>query len=469
MRRALGRWNACLLAAALVFVACSSNDPSGANAPSVPAPVDTVDAGKDCQVTSEVCDGKDNDCNGVVDDGASLLDCEQREGVGRVCRGGACVCALTCDGQCVDGQTNPAHCGACENACAPGSTCVAGACSCGAGQTRCGGVCVDTKVDVANCGQCGAVCAASSAQSAARCEVGTCRIVTTLASGLNKPIRIVVDDKYAYVASNGENILDNDNGSIIQVPKDGSGPAITLAAEQSPIAMVVTHGYVYWMNTPRTEPTSTLFRVPIGGGKKETIVAGIDRATGLAADATHLYFQGDDQLEKVPLDGGTPIPLAPMTENVTGIEVADGDVYFGTMDSPSALVRVPVGGGAAVKLVTEVANLGPIQRVVVDATHIYVLEFFGKLQRMPRAGGPLAMVAQSQDINADLAVDDGRAYIATSNDDFKILSAPKGGGPMSLIGHADAPFGIAVDGPYLYWVNAVNFEAGEGSVVRMNK
>jgi hypothetical protein len=132
----------------------------------------------------EVCDGVDNDCNGVVDDGATCP-------TGEVCDQGRCVpscvvthefdCATTglkCDdatGRCVDpacaGVVCPAekicrHGGCvtpCDGVTCPyGQECLGGACldpcaqvSCAAGQACAGGVCVP------GCAQCdGLVCGA---------------------------------------------------------------------------------------------------------------------------------------------------------------------------------------------------------------------------------------------------------------------------------------------------------------------
>jgi len=83
------------------------------------------------------CNGRDDDCNGVVDETASLatdpLNCgacnTQCVNVRRnFCVDGACVCrpgSTLCDDACVDIEGNPLHCGGC------GRSCVVGACDAG--------------------------------------------------------------------------------------------------------------------------------------------------------------------------------------------------------------------------------------------------------------------------------------------------------------------------------------------------
>lgn len=60
----------------------------------------------------EMCNGLDDDCNGVVDDG--VIDC----GAGEIC----------CFGQCLNTDSDPNNCGGCGIVCNPGDACVGGTC-----------------------------------------------------------------------------------------------------------------------------------------------------------------------------------------------------------------------------------------------------------------------------------------------------------------------------------------------------
>ncbi len=87
------------------------------------------------------------------------------------CAGGTTLCGADC----VDTDVDPAHCGGCGQACAPGEVCSGGACalSCAGGTTECGGACTNTSFDPQNCGMCGAACAGAP-NATATCAGGAC-------------------------------------------------------------------------------------------------------------------------------------------------------------------------------------------------------------------------------------------------------------------------------------------------------
>ncbi|MBI5537533.1 MAG: VWA domain-containing protein [Deltaproteobacteria bacterium] len=143
------------------------------------APV--VCGGKDCDDNdatvhpgaSDTCDGKDNDCSGKIDDGATCPGLQK-------CTSGACVCPADnqCGSECVDKNADPNHCGSCGNACPSAATCKSGTCVCDSNATICSGTCVDLNVDPNNCGTCNAKCATGYS-----CQNKTCLCAKTPCNG----------------------------------------------------------------------------------------------------------------------------------------------------------------------------------------------------------------------------------------------------------------------------------------------
>ena len=116
---------------------------------------------------SEKCPSGQTDCTGAcIDLQTNPIACGACNHVcpaGSACVGGQCQCPageVTCGTACVDLQTDPLHCGSCDVGCGLG-TCSAGTCSCNPGATKCTGTgvaCVDTTSDPANCGACRTAC-----------------------------------------------------------------------------------------------------------------------------------------------------------------------------------------------------------------------------------------------------------------------------------------------------------------------
>jgi hypothetical protein len=137
----------------------------------------------------EVCDGKDNNCDGVIDNGLDACGgahCVDKmtdpqncgtcgntcpSGPEGYCSNGTCACLTLpniCGASCVDLTSDNNNCGACGKGCAPSQTCESSTCKCPSGDL-CGMACVDKMTDPQNCGTCGKTCT-----QGASCLAGTC-------------------------------------------------------------------------------------------------------------------------------------------------------------------------------------------------------------------------------------------------------------------------------------------------------
>jgi hypothetical protein len=179
---------------------------------------DGYDASADCNDNNpninpgaaEICDGVDNNCNGQVDEGCqqictdadqdgffaqagcgTAVDCNDgnpliRPNAAEICDGRDNNCNGTTD-EGFDTTADPLNCGFCGNVCSfanATAACVSGVCalvSCSPGFNNCDGSpangCeTDTSTDNNNCGTCGAVCTPGTrcANSVCVCDQITC-------------------------------------------------------------------------------------------------------------------------------------------------------------------------------------------------------------------------------------------------------------------------------------------------------
>ncbi len=148
-----------------------------------PPPDVGSDATDDRGTTAGIVDGGAADAE-PADVPVDIVDVSQVESGDLACPTGQ----TRCGGQCVALAFDPAHCGACENACPvranATATCAAGVCamSCTPGFRDCDGDSsngceVDSNSNVMHCGTCGTVCPTMGATAV--CVMGRCRVTTT--------------------------------------------------------------------------------------------------------------------------------------------------------------------------------------------------------------------------------------------------------------------------------------------------
>lgn len=237
-----------------------------------------------CMYSQQMCDDKDDDCDGIVDDEpASDEWCARTQGTGFVCRAGSCECALMCPVDagvigCVNPQTDASNCGGCGTACPTGGSCQSGTCACPiTARSVCSGACVDEQSDDGNCGGCGTICPIGGS-----CQGGTCTCPSATPTVCG---HACADEQ-----------TDDQNCGACGTTCAGvcslGRCQLTLATDQDPSAVVVQDPYVYWVNAS----TGALMRAPIEGGTSTTLLGNNEVMGPLAVSPSNIYFGGAKQI-----------------------------------------------------------------------------------------------------------------------------------------------------------------------------
>jgi hypothetical protein len=120
-----------------------------------------LDAGMDAALDAGELPDAGTD-GGDVHDGAAPSDGSARDAGPPFDAGppGCDLGQLECGGTCVDGVSDPTHCGACDVRCGATEVCAGGVCAptCEAPRQVCDGLCIDTRNDPDHCGGCGITC-----------------------------------------------------------------------------------------------------------------------------------------------------------------------------------------------------------------------------------------------------------------------------------------------------------------------
>lgn len=149
-----------LVAFVLVAFGCESSDPAAAGT-----------GGTQCLADQTLCGGS---CVALASSADHCGACNNACPVGTSCVGSQCSCQTgltSCSGSCVDITSDPAHCGTCSMACPATQVCSLGTCadSCAANLTQCGQSCVDVTTSVLHCGICNNQCPGGRL-----CQSGAC-------------------------------------------------------------------------------------------------------------------------------------------------------------------------------------------------------------------------------------------------------------------------------------------------------
>jgi len=319
--------------------------------------------------------------------------------------------------------------------------------------------------------------------------------VVTLASGLEGPNLLAVDDANVYWTNVA---VGSAMQSLEQAPKSGGAP-ITLASGLESMSIAVDSTSVYWTNCNPVRNSDgsvinngSVMKVPIGGGSLTTLFSDLSCPGNIAVDTTNVYWtellDGSSsygspppscQIMKVSLDGGDPIVLVtgPCGQ---GLAVDGTNVYWA--DGP-LLMKISVDGGEQTTLASWSYN---VDMVAVDSESLYWTDGASIAKVSIGGGVPVTLASMPNNTEfsglpmyhvAAIVLDSTSIYWTVDGSTFggsaagsaapdpaasSVMRVSKGGGcaAETLVSGLAWPYGIAVNSTSVFWTTQ-----GDGAVM----
>jgi len=231
--------------------------------------------------------------------------------------------------------------------------------------------------------------------------------------------------------------------------------------------LVASGGYVYLAEPDSAgAQTSTIARVPDGGGTAQPLVSGVAEVTALAVDGETVYWTDENgALNAVPASGvapgESPRVIATKLASPTAVAVAGGAPYVLETSDKLATSIVGFGAGGTDPVAMASASSGAILALVGDGSAIYFADdrfdcpapsCSTVYRYVPGAGAPTALFTTPM-LVTELATDGSRLYAGGQDpsNTQQIVVVPTAGGDVQTLApglaHLDA-MAASSDGVY---------------------
>jgi len=241
------------------------------------------------------------------------------------------------------------------------------------------------------------------------------------------------------------------NYTITASNAGGNGTAvINISVKPYPVPSLSYHTPdAYPVNVAMSPLVPTSSGVGPGGSNTTvTLASGLNNLTGVAVDNhgnVYVAENGNNDVKKIPIDGGSPIILGSGFIQPTGVAVdAIGNVFV-VDNGHNTLWKIPVGGGAMVAVGSGFS--GPYGVALDGAGNIYIGDASNnEVKKIPAGSNTPVIIGSGFNHPTGVAVDAaGNVYVADrANNAIKEILV-NGGSTITLGSGNGNPNGVAVD------------------------
>lgn len=267
-----------------------------------------------------------------------------------------------------------------------------------------------------------------------------------IASRLDHPSAMTVDDKFIYFVTGGTVASMNaGTNNVMKMPVEGGEPSVIYKGGEKYLpdffVMINDDRFVYWI------AGSSLFRLPKAGGEAEIFSDKFGAAVEMVQDGENFYsknFAGENS-PPVPIyvtnkQSRETKPFTPARQGANGLCIDDEFLYW--VES-AGIFKMPKKGGEVSKIYSPPNGLR-VTGLKMDAENFYFAQADSKgaLMKVSKKGGEAIQLAPSINTVKEFELDENNIYFVDngnySGPDYYLCKVSKNGGEV-----------VRLDGGYL--------------------
>lgn len=301
---------------------------------------------------------------------------------------------------------------------------------------------------------------------------------------MNEPLSLRVQEQDVYWIEN-RFVSNNATKLIVKASPDGTISYIGQGrgcGSSEDDSLVIDNENAYWIVCETSSNNSFIQKVPLNGDSPVTLATFSERIANLADDSSNIYWQQEGSfltipsIFKVSKAGGAPLLVFTAGDRDEffgrGMIVSGGQVFFSDTGQSFAyrIRKVPSTGGTATLLLS-VNNLpfgDYVRSIATDGATVYWSDRT-TINSIPIGGGARTILASSQNEANSLVLQGNSLFwvegvCCATGQVGKIKRVPLAGGQVSVvIGDILAPNGrLAASSATLYWIEGGAALASEG-------